>query len=44
MIVGIRKPDGTILLPPPSTATIDEGDFLIALGKAGTIQGLVSRA
>jgi voltage-gated potassium channel len=40
MIVGIRRPEGDLLLPPPSTALIESGDSLIALGKTAAIEDL----
>lgn len=43
IIVGIRRPGGELLLPPPSAATLDPGDLLIALGKAEAIENLIQR-
>ncbi|MFQ5702115.1 MAG: potassium channel family protein [Acidobacteriota bacterium] len=37
MIVGVGKPGGQFLIPPPSTVSIHEGDRLIALGKAADL-------
>lgn len=40
IIVGIRRPGGDLLLPPPSSAPIDAGDHLIALGRSEVIEEL----
>lgn len=41
IIVGIRRADGELLLPPPSTAAIASGDYLIALGPSTVIKELI---
>jgi voltage-gated potassium channel len=41
IIVAIRRPDGEVLLPPSSSATIRPNDVLIALGKVAAISELL---
>jgi voltage-gated potassium channel len=44
IVVGIRRGQGELLLPPPSSTTIEADDSLIAVGKAHAIAELVARA
>lgn len=44
IVVGIRRPSGELLLPPPSTAVIQPDDCLIVLGKAAAIAELIEEA
>ncbi|MDG2385565.1 MAG: TrkA C-terminal domain-containing protein [Pirellulaceae bacterium] len=37
IIVGIRKADGSVLIPPPSTTEIQTGDNLFAIGNTTAI-------
>jgi len=43
IVVGIRRGDGELILPPPSSMTIEPEDSLIAVGKARAIAELVER-
>lgn len=43
IVVGIRRVGGELILPPPSTLTIEADDSLIAVGKAHAIAELVAR-
>ncbi len=40
VVIGIRKPDSELLMPPPSTTRLEPGDSFIALGRADAIQSL----
>lgn len=44
IIVGIRKPGGEFVIPPPSSTIISAGDTLMALGKGSAIAGLIPAA
>jgi len=41
IVIGIRRQDGESLMPPPSSARIEEGDALIALGARQAIRDLI---
>lgn len=41
MVIGIRKKDGTRLLPPPGDAILEEGDSLFAFGDAMVINDMI---
>lgn len=44
MIVGIRRPEGGLLLPPPSQTRIESGDLLIVMGRTPAVQELCAQA
>jgi voltage-gated potassium channel len=44
IIVGIRRSNGELLLPPAGTDVLEPGDFLIALGKTEAIRDLIEKA
>lgn len=44
IIVGIRRKNGELLLPPAGTDRVEPGDNLIALGKVDAIQSLLEKA
>ncbi len=44
IIVGIRRDNGELLLPPPSSEVIRPGDCLIALGRVEAISEMVQKA
>lgn len=43
LVVGVRRPDGSLLLPPPPDTEIRPGDTLMALGRAEAVKALVER-
>ena len=42
IVVSIRRSTGEVLMPPPSTAVIQEGDSLIALGQRDVVNTLLA--
>ncbi len=43
MVIGIRRTDGEHLMPPPGTATIEEGDCLFAFGSSSSIRTMIEQ-
>jgi Trk K+ transport system NAD-binding subunit len=41
MVVGIRRPDGERLMPPPADALLKAGDCLFAFGSARAINSVL---
>lgn len=44
IIVGIRRPDGSLLFPPPNSIVLESGDHLIAMGKSEVVEELSRNA
>ena len=42
IVVRIRRRDGQVLMPPPSTARIEAGDSLLALGRREVVHELIA--
>jgi K+/H+ antiporter YhaU regulatory subunit KhtT len=41
MVIGIRRPNGERLMPPPSDAVLQSGDCLFAFGSARAINAVL---
>jgi len=43
MVIGIRRPNGERLMPPPGTAMINEGDNLFTFGTSNAVNDMIAQ-